>query len=115
VDKEVRKLLDDAHAEAYWVLSENRDILDNLATRLLTEETLNRHELAEIFANVRKFAPRDTWLFHEDRPVSDLPPVDMPAGTATDNLAHPDKATPEHAVSPESPAETTDEGAVGSR
>lgn len=115
VDKEVRKLLDDAHAEAYWVLSENRDILDNLATRLLTEETLNRHELAEIFADVRKFAPRDTWLFHEDRPVSDLPPVDMPAGTATDNLAHPDKTTPEHAVSPESPAETTDEGAVGSR
>ena len=29
VDEEVRKLLDDAHAEAYWVLNKNRDILDH--------------------------------------------------------------------------------------
>jgi cell division protease FtsH len=90
VDEEVRKLLDGAHAEAYWVLNENRDILDELASRLLEKETLNRHELAEMFSNVRKYRPRETWLFHEDRPVSDLPPVEMPAGTATDNMSHPE-------------------------
>src|SRR5699024_10062421 len=44
VDEEVRKLMDTAHGEAYWILTENRDILDNLAARLLEEETLNRHE-----------------------------------------------------------------------
>src|SRR5690625_3794244 len=58
VDEEVRNLLDDAHAEAYWVLNANRDILDTLAARLLKEETLNRHELAELFADVRKYQDR---------------------------------------------------------
>lgn len=91
IDEEVRKLLDDAHAEAYWVLNANRDLLDQLASKLLEQETLNRHELADLFANIRKYQPRETWLFHEDRPVSDLPPVDMPAGTSTDKLSHADK------------------------
>lgn len=93
VDEEVRKLLDDAHAEAYWVLNKNRDILDHLASKLLEQETLNRHELADIFANVHKYTPRDTWLFHQDRPVSELPPVDMPEGTATDKRAHSENST----------------------
>ena len=93
VDEEVRKLMDTAHGEAYWILTENRDILDNLAARLLEEETLNRHELAEIFTNVRKYAPRDTWLFHQDRPVSEIPPVEMPAGTATDKPRYSDTPT----------------------
>lgn len=92
VDEEVRKLLDDAHAEAYWVLNKNRDILDHLASKLLEQETLNRHELADIFANVHKYIPRDTWLFQEDRPVSDLPPVGMPEGTATDKRVHPENS-----------------------
>ena len=91
VDEEVRKLLDDAHAEAYWVLNTNRHILDDLASKLLEQETLNRHELADIFANVHKYTPRNTWLFHEDRPVSDLPPVGMPEGTATDK--HPENSS----------------------
>lgn len=93
VDEEVRKLLDDAHAEAYWVLNKNRDILDHLASKLLEQETLNRHELADIFANVHKYTPRDTWLFHQDRPVSELPAVDMPEGTATDKRAHSENST----------------------
>src|SRR5699024_603330 len=90
VDEEVRKLMDTAHGEAYWILTENRDILDNLAARLLEEETLNLRELAEIFTNVRKCAPRDTWLFRQERPVSEIPPVEMPAGTATDKPRYSD-------------------------
>src|SRR5699024_12572289 len=93
VNEEVRKLMDTAHGEAYGILTENRDILDNLAARLLEEKTLNRHELAEIFTNVRKYAPRDTWLFHQDRPVSEIPPVEMPAGTATDKPRYSDTPT----------------------
>ena len=103
VDEEVRKLLDDAHAEAYWVLNANRHILDELASKLLEQETLNRHELADIFANVHKYTPRDTWLFHEDRPVSDLPPVGMPEGTATDKPSH---AEPSSATTDEVPGDS---------
>lgn len=116
VDEEVRKLLDDAHAEAYWVLNENRHILDNLAARLLKEETLNRHELADIFADVHKYAPRGTWLFHEDRPVSDLPPVDMPAGTSTDDRPNLDPlAAQKHSKISEPAPDTTDNDEAGSR
>ena len=35
VDKEVRQLLDNAHAEAYQILTENRHVLDRLAKELL--------------------------------------------------------------------------------
>ncbi|WP_188112334.1 ATP-dependent zinc metalloprotease FtsH [Auritidibacter ignavus] len=79
VDEEVRGLLDNAHAEAHWILTENRDVLDELASQLLSRETLNRAELDEIFAPVRKRDPRPLWLFNEDRPVSDIPPVQTEA------------------------------------
>lgn len=75
VDQEVRLLLDNAHAEAYEILNENRDVLDHLAAELLDKETLNRAELDKIFEPVRKREPRSVWLFAEDRPVSDIPPV----------------------------------------
>src|SRR5699024_6174805 len=87
------KLMDTAHGEAYWILTENRDILDNLAARLLEEETLNRHESAEIFTNERKYAPRDTWLFHQDGPGSEIAPGEMPAGMATGKPRYSDTPT----------------------
>ena len=79
VDDEVRILLDNAHAEAYWILNENRDILDRLAYELLEKETLNQEQIAEIFAAVRRREPRPVWLSAEDRPVSDIPPVLSPS------------------------------------
>ncbi|MDI3329874.1 MAG: ATP-dependent zinc metalloprotease FtsH [Micrococcus sp.] len=79
VDEEVRGLLDQAHDEAYWILNENREILDRLAYELLERETLNQAEIAEIFAGIRKREPREVWLSSEDRPVSDRPPVLSPA------------------------------------
>ncbi|MCT2087929.1 ATP-dependent zinc metalloprotease FtsH [Micrococcus terreus] len=79
VDEEVRILLDNAHAEAYWILNENRDILDRLAYELLAKETLNQEQIAEIFAEVRRREPRPVWLSAEDRPVSDIPPVLSPS------------------------------------
>ena len=78
VDEEVRTLLDNAHAEAYWILNENRDILDRLAYELLEKETLNQEQIAAIFAEVRRREPRPVWLSAEDRPVSDIPPVLSP-------------------------------------
>ena len=75
VDDEVRRMIDSAHDEAWHILNEYRSVLDSLASELLERETLNQAELAEVFASVVKRDPRPVWLSSEDRPVSDLPPV----------------------------------------
>ncbi|MFE6995957.1 ATP-dependent zinc metalloprotease FtsH [Microbacterium sp. NPDC057659] len=78
VDVEVRALIEQAHNEAYQVISENRDILDRLALALLEEETLDHNQIAEIFTDVRKLPERPLWLSSDERPVSALPPIDVP-------------------------------------
>ncbi len=82
VDLEVRALLENAHDEAYEVLNENREILDNLAAALLEHETLDQVALEEIFRDVKKLAPRPQWLSSDKRPVSDRPPIALPTPTA---------------------------------
>ena len=62
VDEEVRRLIETAHDEAWEVLVENRDVLDDLVLELLEKETLNKDELAEIFAPVVKRPERPIWL-----------------------------------------------------
>ncbi|MBK4348484.1 ATP-dependent zinc metalloprotease FtsH [Lacisediminihabitans changchengi] len=84
VDDEVRALIENAHNEAWQVLNENRDILDRLATALLEKETLDQHELAEIFADVKKLPQRPQWLSSDKRPVSALPAVAMPSKAPID-------------------------------
>ena len=69
VDEEVRRLIEQAHDEAYAILTENRDILDILALELLERETLNQAEIADIFRDVRKRDFREVWLSKESRPV----------------------------------------------
>lgn len=78
VDAEVRALIEQAHDEAYEVISANRDILDRLALALLEEETLDHNQIAEIFTEVRKLPERPLWLSSDDRPVSDVPPIEVP-------------------------------------
>ncbi len=75
IDEEVRKLIDQAHDDAYEALIANRDILDRLALELLERETLNQAEIAEIFTGLRKPAERRVWLSKDSRPVSNVPPV----------------------------------------
>jgi len=84
VDDEVRALIENAHNEAWQVLNENRDILDRLATALLEKETLDQHELAEIFKDVKKLPERPQWLSSDKRPVSALPAVAMPSKAPID-------------------------------
>ncbi|WP_127473837.1 ATP-dependent zinc metalloprotease FtsH [Microbacterium sulfonylureivorans] len=79
VDVQVRGLIEQAHNEAYEVINANRDILDKLALELLEKETLDHLELAEIFKDVKRLPPRPQWLSSEQRPVSVLPPVTVPA------------------------------------
>ena len=78
IDEEVLKLVETAHTEAWNVINENRDILDELVRQLLVKETLNEKELAAIFANIKKAPKRDVWLSDEKRPDSDIPPVPIP-------------------------------------
>ncbi len=82
VDEEVRRLIDQAHDEAYAILTENRDVLDRLALELLERETLNQQEIAEIFHDIRKRDFREIWLSKESRPVQSIPPVESRAEKA---------------------------------
>ncbi|MHA7277043.1 ATP-dependent zinc metalloprotease FtsH [Arthrobacter sp. HLT1-21] len=75
VDEEIRRLIDNAHDEAYEILTENRDVLDRVALELLERETLNQAEIAEVFTEIRKRDLRDVWLSKDSRPVHALPPV----------------------------------------
>ncbi len=85
VDHEVRKLIEAAHDEAWEVLTQYRDVLDNLVLELLERETLNQAEVARVFEPVVKREPRDVWLSSEQRLVSTRGPVLTPAERAEQN------------------------------
>jgi cell division protease FtsH len=76
VDEEVRRLIEGAHDEAYAILTENRDVLDQLALELLERETLNQSEIAQVFTNIRKRDFREIWLSKETRPIQAVGPVE---------------------------------------
>ncbi len=84
VDEEVRKLIEQAHTEAYQVINDNREILDKLATALLEKETLDHEQLAEIFKDVRKLPERPEWLSSKERPLPNLPAVQVPSKAPID-------------------------------
>lgn len=69
IDEEVRRLLDNAMREAWRILSENRGVLDTLASRLLEEETLDEAQLREIFKDVIKAPERPVWNYQSDAAV----------------------------------------------
>ena len=49
IDREVRKLVDEAYEQATGILKKYREQLDAVATKLLEVETLNREEFEKIF------------------------------------------------------------------
>jgi cell division protease FtsH len=85
VDEEVKKLIENAHDEAWQVLADNRAILDRLVLELLEKETLDKAQIANIFADVRLRAPRPAWTGSSRRVPSDVPPVRSPKELATAN------------------------------
>jgi cell division protease FtsH len=78
VDAEIRKLIDRAHQEAYDILEANRTFLDEMVLHLLEKETLNKEEIAEIFAKVKSWPTRPAWTGSATRIPSSQPPVDIP-------------------------------------
>jgi cell division protease FtsH len=78
VDEEVRKLIENAHQEAYDILVKNREILDDLVVSLLERETLNKEDVAEIFEGIKKLERRPPWTGSPRRKPSERGPVDIP-------------------------------------
>ncbi|MGC4112798.1 MAG: ATP-dependent zinc metalloprotease FtsH [Nocardioides sp.] len=78
IDEETKKLLANAHQEAYDILEENRDVLDSLVLELMDKETLDKEQVAAIFVPLRKRAQRPAWTGSPDRNPSQIPPVEIP-------------------------------------
>jgi cell division protease FtsH len=54
IDKEIRRLIDEAHAEATEILTMYRSSLDKIVDALLEKETVEKGELAELLSAVKK-------------------------------------------------------------
>ena len=78
VDEETKLLLATAHQEAFDILEENRDVLDDLVLELLDKETLDKDEVARIFEPLRRRAARPAWTGSPDRNPSSIPPIEIP-------------------------------------
>jgi cell division protease FtsH len=52
VDTEVKRLIDEAYARAMQIISENRELLDRIATALLDRETIDREDLDRLVKNL---------------------------------------------------------------
>jgi cell division protease FtsH len=78
VDVEIRKLIENAHQEAFDILVENRATLDAMVLQLLEKETLNKEEIAAIFAKVNSWPRRPSWTGSSTRIPSQQPPVAVP-------------------------------------
>lgn len=99
IDEEVRRLLDNAMREAWTILTNNRGVLDTLASRLLEEETLDEAQLAEIFKDVVKAPERPVWNYQSDAAVpgalmGNPVGVNSAESSATDAVAARDLDTP---------------------
>ena len=78
VDREIRRLIENAHQEAFDILVANRKILDEMVIELLEKETLNKDEIAAIFKKVKLVTKRPAWTGSATRIPSEQPPVDVP-------------------------------------
>jgi cell division protease FtsH len=79
IDAEVRGLIELAHDEAWEILVEYRDVLDNLVLELIEKETITQTDLARIAARVIKRPPIAPFHTFGKRKASDQPPVMTPA------------------------------------
>ncbi len=75
VDSEIRRLIENAHQEAFDILAANRSILDEMVAQLLERETLNKEEIAAIFEQVKPWPMRPSWTGSPNRIASEIPPI----------------------------------------
>ena len=79
IDEEISELIKHAHQEAFDILVENRDVLDQLVLELMEKETLDKAQVARIFEPLRRRDVRPAWTGSARRRPSPLPPVVVPA------------------------------------
>jgi len=78
IDEEVRRLIETAHDEAFDILLEYRDVLDDLVLRLMDRETLSKDEVLDVFSPIVKRPTRGSWTGTGRRRPSNRPPVLTP-------------------------------------
>jgi len=83
VDDEVRELITEAHQEAFDIIADNRDALDQLVLALFEKETLDQSQVAEIFTGLRRRSKRPAWTGSPHRVPSSKPPVGVPGTNGT--------------------------------
>jgi cell division protease FtsH len=78
IDAEVRDLIEGAHDEAWEILQQYRDVLDQMVLELVEKETLAKEDLERILGPVHKRPPHNTFTAFGKRTPSDRPPVEIP-------------------------------------
>ncbi|MEU7003288.1 ATP-dependent zinc metalloprotease FtsH [Nonomuraea sp. NPDC046570] len=78
IDEEVRRMIETAHDQAWDILVEYRDVLDNLVLELMEKETLSRQQVVEIFSSVVVREHRPSYAGYGKRLPSDRPPILTP-------------------------------------
>jgi len=86
IDSEVRDLIEAAHDEAWEILVQYRDTLDQMVLELVEKETLNKEDLERILAPVRKRPPHNTFTGFGKRTPSDRPPIEIPPSARSNGL-----------------------------
>jgi cell division protease FtsH len=92
IDEEVRRFIESAHDEAWEILVQYREVLDDLVLKLMDKETLSRKEVLAIFAPVQTRPSRGSYTGYGKRLPSDRPPIMTPkelALTAAEVNEHP--------------------------
>lgn len=83
IDEEVRRMIETAHDQAWDILVEYRDVLDNLVLELMEKETLSRQQVVEIFSSVVVKEHRPSYAGYGKRLPSDRPPILTPKEQST--------------------------------
>jgi cell division protease FtsH len=104
VDEEVKKLIESAHDEAWAILVENRDILDDLVLELLEKETLDKAQIAQVFTHIRKRPVRPAWT-GSDKRAPQAGPIMTPKELASPGTNGQDK---EHGMGVTQPTDVPD-------
>ena len=123
IDGEVRDLIEGAHDEAWEILMQYRDVLDQMVLELVEKETLAKPDLERILAPVRKRPPHNTFSGFGKRTPSDRPPIEIPmslrkavanaAPNGSSNGSPTAPALPGGAASANPPAPVADPGSFG--
>jgi cell division protease FtsH len=82
IDAEVRGLIEAAHDEAWEILVEYRDVLDDIVLELMERETLSKDDMIRICERVVKRPPLAPYNGFGKRTPSDRPPVMTPTEIA---------------------------------